>query len=394
MNFDFDQFVDRSGTHSIKWDRFKDRDVIPFWLADMEFNCAPQILEAMQDRMKHGIFGYTIPSKELYDSVLNYLRVEKDIPAEEDWLVWLPGIVPALGAFCRAYTRTGDGVMFNTPVYPQFPANPINNKMRSINVPLHREGMYYSYDMAGMRNAVHAARVMMLCNPHNPVGRVYSRGELEQVVEFCQRNDMLICSDEIHCDMVLEPGMKHTSILSIEEARERSILLMSPSKTFNTPGLFFAFAVIPNRSLRDAFKRTLRGSYEWVNIFGMEAARAGYADCGEWRAELIQYLRGNRDYMRTFIETNIPEMKMGPCHATYVAWFDASELGVDNPSAFFEKGGVALSDGTDYGEKGMLRLNYACPRKLLEEGLNRMNLAVQELRESRNVATEPCPAAR
>jgi cystathionine beta-lyase len=273
--------------------------------------------------------------------------------------------------------------MVNTPVYPQFPANPINNKMRTINVPLHREGMYYTYDWAGMRNAVHASRLMMICNPHNPVGRVQSRAELEQMVEFCQRNDMLICSDEIHCDIVLEPGMKHTSILAIEEARERSILLMSPSKTFNTPGLFFAFAVIPNRPIREAFKRVLRGSYEWVNIFGMEAARAAYAECGQWRAELIEYLRGNRDFMRSFLAAPVPEIQMGPCEATYVAWLDAKALGVDNPAAFFEEAGVGLSDGADYGEKGMLRLNYACPRSLLEAGLNRMRAAVEKQRVER-----------
>jgi cystathionine beta-lyase len=393
QNFDFDSRIDRTGTHSIKWDRYAGKDVIPFWLADMEFACAPAILEAMQERLKHGVFGYTTPSKELYDAILGYLRSEKGIPAEKDWIVWLPGIVPALGAFCRAYTRTGDGVMYSTPVYPQFPANPINSKMRSVNVPLHREGMYYTFDMAGMRNSAYAAKLLMLCNPHNPVGRLYSRGELEQVVEFCQRNDMLICSDEIHCDIALESGMKHTSILAIEEARERSILLMSPSKTFNTPGLFFAFAVIPNKPLREAFMRVLRGSYEWVNIFGMEAARAAYADCGEWRAELINYLRANRDYMRAYIGQNMPEIQMGPCEATYVAWLDARSLGVDNPSAYFEKHGVALSDGADYGESGMLRLNYACPHALLASGLERMKNAVAELRAARTRPAAICPVA-
>ena len=383
MNFDFDRPIDRTGTNSVKWERYEGRDVLPFWLADMEFACAPAIMEALESRMRHPVFGYTTPSRELYDAILTYLREEKGVPAEADWLVWLPGIVPALGAFCRAYTRTSDGVMFQTPVYPQFPANPVNSKMRPVNVPLLRDGMQYSFDWNGMRSSAHAARLMMLCNPHNPVGRVWSRQEMEQMVEFCERNDMLICSDEIHCDIVLEPGIKHTSLLSIERARERGILLMSPSKSFNTPGLFFAFAAIPNKPLREAFKRVLRGSYEWVNIFGMEAARAAYADCGEWRSELITYLRGNRDFMRSFLSAHIPELAMGPCQATYVAWLDAKALGVENPSKFFEAAGVGVSDGADYGEKDMVRLNYACPRAMLEAGLRRMQTAVELLRVRR-----------
>jgi cysteine-S-conjugate beta-lyase len=383
MNFDFDRCIDRTGTNSIKWDRYDGKNVLPFWLADMEFACAPAIVKAMQERMQHPVYGYTTPSDDLYDAILGYLRNEKEIPAQAEWLVWLPGIVPALGAFCRAYTRTGDGVMYNSPIYPQFPANPINSKMRSIDVPLKRDGMYYSFDMAGMRNFAYAAKLLMLCNPHNPVGRLYSRDELERVVEFCQRNDMLICSDEIHCDIALEKDVKHTSILAIKEARERSILLMSPSKTFNTPGLFFAFAVIPDKPLREAFKRVLRGSYEWVNIFGMEAACAAYSECGQWRAQLVDYLRSNRDYMREYLRLNIPELDMGPCEATYVAWLDARSLGVENPKTFFEDAGVALSDGADYGESGMLRMNYACPRVMLEAGLKRMKTAVEDLHAKR-----------
>jgi cystathionine beta-lyase len=386
MNYDFDRVIDRTGTSSVKWDRYEGRDILPFWLADMEFACAPAILKAMEDRLRHPIYGYSTPSKELYDAILTYLREEKGVPAEAEWLVWLPGIVPALGAFCRAYTRTGDGVMFSTPVYPQFPANPVNSKMRPVNVPLLREGMNYSFDWNGMRNHAHAARLLMLCNPQNPVGKIYSREELEKLAEFCERNDMLLCSDEIHCDIVLEPGMKHTSILAIERARERSILLMSPSKTFNTPGLFFAFAAIPNKPLREAFKRVLRGSYEWVNIFGMEAARAAYADCGEWRTQLTDYLRGNRDFMRSFVKANLPELTMGPCHSTYVAWLDARTLGVEKPAKFFEEAGVGVSDGADYGEGGMIRLNYACPRAMLEAGLRRMQAAVEELRAAKDKA--------
>lgn len=388
MKFDFDRSVDRRGTHSYKWDRYAESDVLPFWLADMEFSCPQPILKAMQERMRHPIFGYTTPGDEIYDAILGYLRSEKGIPAEAEWIVWLPGIVPALGAFCRAFTRSGDGVMLNTPVYPQFISAPLVNKQRSVTVPLLREGMYYSFDWSAMRDAAYAAKLLLLCNPQNPTGRVYSRGELEQLVEFCERNDMLICSDEIHCDMVIEPGMKHTSILAIDEARERSILLMSPSKTFNTPGLSFAFAVIPDEHLREVFRTAMRGNCEWVNSLGVEAARAGYGECADWRRELVAYLRKNRDFMRNYISKHIPQLKMGPVEATYMAWLDANSLGVANPAAFFEESGVGLSDGAGFGEAGMLRMNIACPAAMLHRGLERMREAVDRLQHSHPDAPE------
>jgi cystathionine beta-lyase len=389
MDSQFERKIDRKTSNSLKWDRYKGKDVIPFWLADMEFACAPAIMEAMRKRLEHPIFGYTTPGEEHYDAILGYLRKEKNIPAEADWIQWLPGLVPALGSSCRAYARIGEGVMYCPPVYPQFMAAPVNQRRRPVPVPLARDGMHYTFDWEKMEAAANGVKVFILCNPHNPVGRLFSAKELERLASFCAARDIAICSDEIHCDLVMEPGLRHTSILNIPQAATRSVLLMSPSKTYNTPGLSCAFAVIPDPKMRTEFKRTIRGSHEWVNIFGMEACRAAYAECGKWRGDLLRYLRGNRDYLRDCIETHIPEIKVGPCEGTYMAWLDARELGLEDPAAFFERAGVGFSDGTDYGERDMLRMNYACPRQMLEEGLRRMDAAVATLRVR---ATAPAPA--
>jgi len=380
MNSIFDRCVDRTGTNSLKWDRYKGKDILPFWLADMDFQCAPAIIAALRERMEHGIYGYTTPGKELYDAVLHYLHAEKGIQAEAEWITWLPGIVPALGASCRAFTRPGDGVMMCTPVYPQFMLAPANQGRKAIAVPLARQGMEYGFDWEAMERAAEGAKLFLLCNPHNPVGHIYSRAELEQLVAFCARHDILICSDDIHCDLIIEQDLRHTAILAVEGAAERSVLLMSPSKAYNVPGLSCAFAVIADKGLRDTFRRSIRGTQEWVNLFGLEACRAAYEDSADWLAGLLTYLRGNRDYLRDFIEERMPEVKTGPCEATYMAWLDVSELGLDAPVKYFEDAGIGFSDGAEYGERGMLRMNYACPRAMLEEGLRRMDRAVELLR--------------
>jgi len=380
MNSSFDRCIDRTGTNSLKWDRYKGRDILPFWLADMDFQCAPAIVDALRKRMEHGVFGYTTPSEETVAAVLTYLREQKSIAAQAEWIVWTPGIVPSLGASCRAYAKRGEGVMMCTPVYPQFMMAPANHGRKAIKVPLARLGMHYSFDWEAMEAAADKAKAFLLCSPHNPVGRVFSYSELEKLVEFCTRKNIVICSDEIHCDLVIEKGLRHTSILAVKGATECSILLMAPSKTYNIPGLACAFAVIANKGLRDSFKRAIKGSSEWVNLFGLEACRAAYAECGDWHTELLDYLRDNRDYLRNYIAEHMPEIKVGAGEATYMAWLDVSELGLDNPTQFFEEAGIGFSDGADYGERCMLRMNYACPHSMLEKGLQRMEKAVKTLR--------------
>ncbi len=381
MNSFSDHCVDRAETSSLKWDRYKGRDILPFWLADMDFRSSPAIIEALRKRVEHGVFGYTLPDERLYEAVLGYLHNDKGLKAERDWIVWLPGIVPGLGASCRAFAGPGEGVMYCPPVYPQFMLAPVNQGRKGVRVPLARAGMSYSFDWEAMEKAARGVKLLLICNPHNPIGRAFSRSELERLGSFAARHGIIICSDDIHCDLVLDPEAVHTPILAIEEAAARSVMLMAPSKTFNVPGLSCAFAVIPDKGLRDSFKRAIRGMADHVNLMGFEACRAAYAESGAWLKGLLGYLRENRATLRRCIAERMPEIKIGPCEATYMAWLDVSELGLDDPVRYFEDAGVGLSDGADYGERQMLRMNFACPSQMLEEGLERMARAVDALRE-------------
>lgn len=381
----FDVAVDRRGTASLKWDRYKDRDILPFWVADMDFPVAPQIQEALQRRLEHGVFGYTLPREEVVEATLDYLRDTHGVQAEKEWLVWLPGLVPALNTACRAFARRGEAVMACSPVYPPFLTAPINQHRKLVEVRLLRGEDRYTFDWEQMEAKVTLeTRLFNLCNPHNPVGRVFSRDELERLTTFCGKHDLVICSDEIHCDLVLEEKVKHTSILSLgPTVAERSILLMAPSKTYNTPGLACAFAAIPNPRLRVRFQKAMRGMLTEVNVFGYEAAGAAYRHGEQWRQELIRYLRGNRDYLSQFLKERMPELKMYPLEATYLAWIDPTQLQLENPHEFFENAGVGLSSGRDFGEPGMLRMNFGCPRPMLEEGLRRMEAAILKHRTDR-----------
>ncbi len=378
MKSDFDRSIDRSGTGSLKWDRYMGRDVLPFWVADMDLACAPVILEALRRRLEHPVFGYTRPYREVQDAVLDYLRSEHGVAAERQWLLFLPGLVPALNTACRAYARRHEEVLICKPVYPPFFSAPVNQKRRTVSVPLVRRDGRFTFDWQGMEAALTpSTRLFILCNPHNPVGRVFTRGELERLASFCARYDLVIASDEIHCDLVLEEGLKHTSMLALDPVvAERTVLFMSPSKTYNLPGLACAFAVIPNERLRKRFEAGMRGMLTEVNVFGYAACAAAYRDAGMWRADLIAHLRANRDHLRQFIETRLTGIVMHPCEATYLAWLDPSGLNLENPVKFFEAAGVGLSDGADFGQPGMLRFNFGCPRAMLDEGLRRMEAAL------------------
>ncbi len=381
--FDFDQPIDRTHTGSLKWDRYADRDVLPFWVADMDFHSAPPVMEALHERVDHGVFGYTIPDEEVNAEVLRYLRERHGVEAEADWLFWLPGLVPALNLASRAYAVADEGVMTCTPVYPPFLSAPGWSGRTLQKVPLHIKNDEWTFDMDALEAAVtEETRLFILCNPHNPVGRVYRREELEQVADFCARHDLVLCSDEIHCDMILNDGLQHIPTLSLgDEVAARTVTLMAPSKTYNLPGLACAYAVIPDAGLRDRFKRTARGLITEINAFGYVGCGAAYAHGEPWRKELMAYLVANRDTLYAFIADRIPELKMLPMEATYLAWIDVSGLDLPSPARFFEDHGVGLSKGVDFGMPGYLRLNFGCPRDMLVEGLERMERAVQTLRE-------------
>lgn len=375
---DFDQVPDRAGTGSLKWDKYAGRDILPLWVADMDFVSPPAVVDALRARAEHGIFGYTVPYDEVVRATLDYLRERHHLEVRPEWLVWLPGLVPALNVACRAFGEPGDEVLTCTPVYPPFLSAPGFSDRKRVTVPLALEGERWVIDWEGLERAVTPeTRLFILCHPHNPVGRVWSGEELEQLLEFCAEHELVLCSDEIHCDLILDE-VPHVPVLSLGlTAHERTIALYSPSKTYNLPGLACAYAVIPDDGVRNAFKRAARGLITEVNAFGYAGCAAAYRHGEPWRQDLLAYLRGNRDFLYAFVHEHLPALKLWPMQATYLAWLDVRGLELDNPVKFFEDAGVGLSNGIDFGTPGFLRLNFGCPRARLQQGLERMARALK-----------------
>ncbi|MCB1122338.1 MAG: PatB family C-S lyase [Verrucomicrobiae bacterium] len=381
MLYDFDTPVQRRDTASLKWDKYKDGPILPFWVADMDFKSAPEIQEAIARRNQHGVYGYTAPSEEDKQSVVDYMARVHGYEIDPSWILWTPGVVPALNLFCRAFGEAGSSVMTATPVYPPFLTAPANSNRELIAVELMWDGKRWTFDFEAMEKAIRPdTRSFILCNPHNPVGRVFSKEELIQLADFCIRHDLILCTDEIHSDLVLEPGIKHTPTNLVHpEISQRSIMLSSPSKSYNLPGLCCAYAIIESPSVRAAFRKVARGIITEINVFGYVGCQAAYNHGGPWHKDLIQYLRANRDFLYQFVSEKLPCIGMRPMEATYLAWMDIRQLELEDPVAFFESHGVGLSDGSFFGGPGHVRFNFGCARSLLKEGLERMQKAVDSL---------------
>lgn len=377
---DFDAPIERRHTASVKWDRYRDRDILPLWVADMDFASADVIVRALQERVAHGVFGYANAPEGLLEAILAYVQTHNGWTLRPEWIVWLPGLVSALNLACRAAGTSGDAVLTLTPIYPPFLSAPRMSARQLITTPLVCRADRYVIDWEALDEAVTpTTRLFLLCNPHNPVGRVYTRDELERLGRFCERHDLIICADEIHAGLVLDLSLRHQSIASLNpDFARRTITLMAPSKTFNVPGLGFAFAVIPDPALRERFRAAMKGIVPDVNVLGFTAARAAYRDAEPWRCALLDYLRGNAQLTINALRA-MPGLKVAPPEATYLAWIDARGLGLQNPQRFFESAGVGLSDGADFGAQGFVRLNFGCRRALLEEALGRMRRAVESL---------------
>lgn len=374
-HYNFDTCPDRSGYGSLKWDKYKNRDIQPFWVADMDFTTAPEIITALQKRLDHGVFGYTIPYEEPIQAILAYLKRQHSYEAKARWLDFLPGLVPAINLCCHAFTQTGDSVMTATPVYPPFLTAPDYAKRELIKVPLClNDDDRWTFDFDAMEAAVQPnTRLFILCNPHNPVGRVYTREELTRLGDFCERHDLILISDEIHCDLVFDPTKQHIVTATLGGSiAARTITLMAPSKTYNLPGLACAFSIIENDKLRQQFEKTSRGIITEVNCFGYAACAAAYNHGDSWRQALISYLRENYELIYQFVKDNLPGITFRPMESTYLAWFDVSALKLENPARFFEDHGIGLSDGAPFGCPQHLRLNFGCPRDRLLNALEKI----------------------
>jgi cystathionine beta-lyase len=375
--FDFDMPVERRGTSSLKWEKYKDKDVIPLWVADMDFRSAPAVIDALQQQVAFGVFGYTVPHDALIEVVVSMLNRQYDWAVQAEWLVWLPGLVTGINLACRAVGADGDDVMTAVPVYPPFLTAPGNSGRNLIKVPLKKRQNRWEFDFDLLESMITSkTRLFILCNPHNPVGRVYTRYELETLSAICKKHGIVICSDEIHNGLILDEDKIHipTATLGADIAAP-TITLMAPSKTFNLPGLGCSFAVISDKNLRERFKRAMAGIIPMVNLFGLRAAEVAFRDCFEWHAALLDYLRGNRSSVEKAV-SQMPHLSMAPVEATYLAWLDARDTGLRDPAAFFEDAGVGLQDGNEFAGPGFLRLNFACRRALLLEALDRMAAAL------------------
>jgi cystathionine beta-lyase len=379
----FDNLVDRTGTDSNKWDKYRGTDILPMWVADTDFPVAPEITEALHKRIDHGVFGYSHPSQRLLELVVERMQRLYRWDIKPEWLVWIPGVANGLNLSCRIVGEAGDAVFVASTIYPPFADAPELSGRVHRPVPLVQVKNRWVIDIDWLESRVKPdSRLLLFCNPHNPGGSVYTREELERLAEIAVNQDLIICSDEIHCDLILEPGLEHIPIAALnEDIAKRSITLMGVSKSFNTAGLGCSFAIIPSRNLRLQFKKAAKGIVPYVNILGYIATEAAFESGNDWNRQQLDYLRANRDYLEHEIN-KIPGLKLDLTEATYLAWIDVSALGLDNPGAFFEKAGVGMLAGRDFGDDRFMRLNFGCPWSLLEEAVTRIRLAVSDYRAS------------
>jgi cysteine-S-conjugate beta-lyase len=383
MPYDFDRIIERRNTESNKWHKYPP-DVLPLWVADMDFASPEPVVRALRERVEHGVYGYGFEEPEFAEVFVDRLQKRYGWKVSPAAVVMIPGVIPGFNVACHALTKPGDGLLMQLPVYPPILRSPGNHELTRDEAPLGRDrnGRYVA-DLDAFRAAIHPrTRAFLLCNPHNPVGRVFTREDLAGMAQICLERDLTIIADEIHCDL-LYPGQRHVPIASLgPEVEGRTITLMAPSKTFNLAGLKVSVAVIPSAPLRERFLAA-RGDYvqAQVNVLGYAAAFAAYRDGDAWLGELLRYLEANRDYLADYVHRYLPGITMTPPEGTYLAWLDCRSAGpaAADPFTFFlERAKVAFNDGALFGRggQGFVRLNFGSPRSILTEGLERMRRAL------------------
>ena len=383
MAFDFDQRIDRRHSDSIKWGKYGDRDILPLWIADTDFRSADCIVSALQERVAHGVFGYGRSPTALSEVIIERMSRRYDWQIQPEWLVFLPGVVCGLNLSVRAFTSAQQSTLTPTPIYPPFRLAASLAGRAQLNVPLQLKEQRWVLDLEAAESQLTGSeKLLMLCNPQNPGGTVYRREELEAHLRFARQHDLIVCSDEIHCDLVLEPGVKHIPFASLsDDAARRSITLLSPSKSFNIAGLGASVAVIPDRELRERFSRERKGMVPDADVLSLVAATAAWRDGQPWLDAQIEYLRRNRDTLANFINAQ-SELSMVSPEGGYLGWIDAGGLGVDDPTQFFEQHGLGFSPGRDFGDDRFVRFNFGCHRLMLDEALRRMTLALASRRRA------------
>jgi cystathionine beta-lyase len=375
------QSPDRRHSDSIKWALFGD-EVLPLWVADMDFTSPPEVITALQERVAHGVFGYACESKELKEIITARMEDLYQWRITPDDVILLPGVVAGFNLVCQAVTRAGESILMQPPVYPPFFKAPKYTEARAIYNPINKdERGDYRVDLDAFAKVIEEdTRLFLMCNPHNPIGRVYSREELQGMAEICLRRGMVICSDEIHSDLVYS-GYQHTPIAALDpEIAAITATLIAPSKTYNIAGLECSALICTNPELKNRIQRARRGLLGGINLLGASAGVAAYRYGDAWLREVLQILEGNRDYLMNFLAEKIPQIKMTKPEATYLAWMDCRDLDLPTSPAkyFLERAKVGLNEGGEFGEQGngFVRLNFGCSRATLREALERILRAI------------------
>ncbi len=383
--YNFDEIIPRRGTNSVKWDSLSHPDVLPLWVADMDFRTAPGIIQALQQRVEHGIFGYTHVPDEYYEAVNQWFTRRHGWSIRKEWIIYTSGVVPALSAIIKALTVSGDKVIVQTPVYNCFFSSIRNNGCETVCSPLLRMGNTYKMDFDDLEQKASdpQAKLLLLCNPHNPAGRVWTREELQRVGEICLRHHVVVVSDEIHCELTY-PGHDYTPFASLSETfSKHSVSCISPSKAFNIAGLQIANIVTANEDMRSSIDRAININEVCdVNPFGVIATIAAYNEGEEWLDALRVYLYDNYLFMKAFCKEHLPDFPIMDLEGTYLAWMDCSCLHLPSETLeqqLVEKAGIRLNAGAMYEapEEGFMRWNLACPRQQLAEALNRFRIFVR-----------------
>ncbi len=387
MNYDFDKGINRKGTNSIKWDfndeMFGNKNILPMWIADMDFQSPQPVIDAIKKRARHGVYGYTDISNGFYKSIIDWMDIRHNWRIEKDWILQTQGVVPSLAISILAFTKPGEKIIIQSPVYSPFFTVVRENGRQLIVNRLKIENGKYQMDFEDLKCKIDShVKMLMLCNPHNPVGRVWSKEELEKLGKICLENNILIVSDEIHSDIIYK-NHKHISIASLsEELANNTITLIAPSKTFNIAGLTTSIVIITNKKLYDDFKNRKEGlGFMLCNIFGLVALEASYKYGEEWLEQLLSYLEENVEYVINYFKERIVKVKAIEPEGTYLMWLDFRNLNLSNErlkKLIVKKARVGLSDGILFGPggEGFQRISIACPRSLLEEGLGRIERAL------------------
>lgn len=385
--YNFDELIDRRGTHCYKWDEPAEEGIIPMWVADMDFKTAPVVIEALQRRVAQGIFGYTLVPETYYQAVISWFERRHNWTIQRPWIMYTTGVVPALSAVIKALTLPGDQVVLQTPVYNCFFSSVRNNGCEIVESPLLYHNNVYSIDYTDLEEKVKDERtkLLILCNPHNPAGRCWTRDELLRVNEICMRHHVMVVSDEIHCELTYN-NVKYVPFASVsEDCLNNSVICSSPTKAFNIAGLQIANIICNNESIRERIDRAININEVCdVNPFGVEALIAAYNEGEDWLDELCSYIYTNYETMKTYLAEHHPQLKVLALEATYLAWIDISALGVrsdDLTNRLLTEGKVMVNSGTMYGStdgEGFIRLNLACPRARMMEGLQRISKIINQ----------------